>query len=587
MDDSPAYALDVYPDDALQFTLTRSSNNAESKSDGASRCIMTLRHTGKSEHHIAFRVKTTQPRRYLVRPNNGIVAPGETESVTILLVEKDKQALLQSFDRLGQSALDSKDKFLVQSFIVDDNFAKEYVLEKSKSGRVESSAFIELRNTVGNNEVSEIFDKKLGVHLVAAGGEDKMIPEQTLSDVRRKYDELVSFAVNLTAERDTLNNTLEQTKREHNREMVGPDICVSGIKDPAMWAITYEQLLEVRDQAGEMFNENFNLKTMRDINDMIIRPLCEENKTSYSLFKNIKGLKTDVFVTHSWDELFGEFTHAVVNTFQSKLVKPSLWICAFALNQAGDIETQLGTGETALDQSPFVRALKGAESYLIVRNSKKDLCARIWCVAEFVFAKEYGFIPDKTHISGPDTFANSTSSVYDADAWDEKDKDKILRELLNMHLRESIDDYMKQFRSFGTASGSTASKKISTEVGTASESTSPKKTSTEVGTASQSTSSNKLFTNVGTASGNTSSSQFRSFGTASGSNSSKKISPEVGTASGSISSKKTSTKAGTASGSTSSKKPSTKVGTASGNTSSKKTSTGMHLCCSNSNCILI
>ena len=40
-----------------------------------------------------------------------------------------------------------------------------------------------------------------------------------ISSLRRKYDELVTFSVNLTAERDILNNTLEQTKRELNREI--------------------------------------------------------------------------------------------------------------------------------------------------------------------------------------------------------------------------------------------------------------------------------------------------------------------------------------------------------------------------------
>jgi uncharacterized membrane protein len=51
---------------------------------------------------------------------------------------------------------------------------------------------------------------------------DKMSPEQLHEEVatlRRKYDELVAFSVNLTAERDILNNTLEQTKRDLNREM--------------------------------------------------------------------------------------------------------------------------------------------------------------------------------------------------------------------------------------------------------------------------------------------------------------------------------------------------------------------------------
>merc|ERR1712137_103607 len=40
-----------------------------------------------------------------------------------------------------------------------------------------------------------------------------------ISSLRKKYGELVSFSVNLTAERDILNNTLEQTKRELNKEV--------------------------------------------------------------------------------------------------------------------------------------------------------------------------------------------------------------------------------------------------------------------------------------------------------------------------------------------------------------------------------
>jgi hypothetical protein len=47
--------------------------------------------------------------------------------------------------------------------------------------------------------------------------QDQLVAE--LSNLRRKYDELVSFLVNLTAERDILSNTLEQTKRDFNREM--------------------------------------------------------------------------------------------------------------------------------------------------------------------------------------------------------------------------------------------------------------------------------------------------------------------------------------------------------------------------------
>jgi hypothetical protein len=201
-------------------------------------------------------VKTTQPRRYLVRPNQGLIRPGESETVSILLVEKDKQLLLQSYDRLGQSALDhSKDKFLVQSTGAPSDFVEKYGGGTTRSG--DSKANKELADALTSmwNSASSlpVVNKKLHVkHVVvensgsgpsADGGGGKvggntgsmlatklppapsmenMTPEQMFNEVsnlRRKYDELVAFSVNLTAERDILNNTLEQTKRDLNREM--------------------------------------------------------------------------------------------------------------------------------------------------------------------------------------------------------------------------------------------------------------------------------------------------------------------------------------------------------------------------------
>lgn len=245
------YKLDVTPDTALKFVLTR-GDSGDSKSDGTARCVMTLKHPGTTNSHIAFKVKTTQPRRYLVRPNQGIVAPGSSESVIILLVEKDKQMLLQSFDRLGQSALDhSKDKFLVQSCSVDEKFANSFnskkkemakiagdSMEATKAGKELAETLTGMWNVASSGQDLPIFNKKLQVrHEVAInsspssksaprGGQEKpkydtMSPEQMFKEItslRRKYDELVVFSVNLTAERDILNNTLEQTKRDLNRE---------------------------------------------------------------------------------------------------------------------------------------------------------------------------------------------------------------------------------------------------------------------------------------------------------------------------------------------------------------------------------
>lgn len=256
------YALEVSPDSALQFTITRDPPSSEG-GDGSSRCVMTLTHPGLTKKHLAFKVKTTQPRRYLVRPNQGIVAPGSSETVSILLVDKDRQVLWSTYDRLGQSALDhSKDKFLVQSCVVSEDFSSQFHNEPRVEGGQYKKELVESLTAMWNQTTSgtgvPVFNKKLHVrHIVApaesawsggpsssgaaapAGGAgslpatfqegvnkrtnaEKMSPEQLYDEVaslRRKYDELVAFSVNLTAERDILNNTLEQTKRDLNREM--------------------------------------------------------------------------------------------------------------------------------------------------------------------------------------------------------------------------------------------------------------------------------------------------------------------------------------------------------------------------------
>lgn len=192
-------------------------------------------------------MKTTQPRRYLVRPNQGLLEPHGEAEIAILLVDKDKQSLLQSFDRLGQSALDySKDKFLVQSCTVSREFAKKFSEEKAKAKTVElqkelSDALTSMWNAMSSGGSTPIFNKKLHVKYLAIESDvptstvssprstnpslaamETMNPEQMfaeLNSLRRKYDELVSFSVNLTAERDIINNTLEQAKRELHREM--------------------------------------------------------------------------------------------------------------------------------------------------------------------------------------------------------------------------------------------------------------------------------------------------------------------------------------------------------------------------------
>ena len=141
----------------------------------------------------------------------------------------------------------SKDKFLVQSCAVDSAFASKYAEEKAKAGSgggeskvsALSKEMTDQLTAMWNGAASAgqpIHNKKLHVRHVVPSGDggaaaaapaaaaassapvalaasdktptESMTPEQMFAEItnlRRKYDELVSFSVNLTAERDILN----------------------------------------------------------------------------------------------------------------------------------------------------------------------------------------------------------------------------------------------------------------------------------------------------------------------------------------------------------------------------------------------
>ncbi|KAK8449272.1 hypothetical protein SEVIR_7G190500v4 [Setaria viridis] len=77
-------------------------------------CSMQL--TNRTDDYIGFKVKTTSPKKYCVRPNSGIVPPRSTNDV-IVTMQAQKEA---------PPDMQCKDKFLVQSVIVaEDTLPKD------------------------------------------------------------------------------------------------------------------------------------------------------------------------------------------------------------------------------------------------------------------------------------------------------------------------------------------------------------------------------------------------------------------------------------------------------------------------------
>ncbi|KAL6079681.1 phosphatidylinositol-binding protein scs2 [Balamuthia mandrillaris] len=69
--------------------------------------ILTLRNTS-TDKYIAYKVKTTRPNRYCVRPSMGMVSPGEAVELQVHY----------SFHKDPPKSLRCKDKFLVESIVL-------------------------------------------------------------------------------------------------------------------------------------------------------------------------------------------------------------------------------------------------------------------------------------------------------------------------------------------------------------------------------------------------------------------------------------------------------------------------------------
>ncbi|KAL5571903.1 hypothetical protein UlMin_021500 [Ulmus minor] len=67
----------------------------------------SLQLLNKSDNYVAFKVKTTNPKKYCVRPNTGVVLPRSTCDV-IVTMQAQKEAPLD---------MQCKDKFLLQSVV--------------------------------------------------------------------------------------------------------------------------------------------------------------------------------------------------------------------------------------------------------------------------------------------------------------------------------------------------------------------------------------------------------------------------------------------------------------------------------------
>ncbi len=127
-------SLNVSPK-IIHFSMNHHDDN---NSRRTASCEITLHNPSRrsTNHFVAFRVKISQLRvqGYLVRPNRGIIGPGQSERVCVTLSKKYHKKLLE----MPSNIIDAiNDKIVVQSFSADrDNqYVKSYLNNKKEERR--------------------------------------------------------------------------------------------------------------------------------------------------------------------------------------------------------------------------------------------------------------------------------------------------------------------------------------------------------------------------------------------------------------------------------------------------------------------
>lgn len=182
----------------------------------------SLQLTNKTDNHVGFKVKTTNPKKYCVRPNTGVVLPKSTCEI-IVTMQAQKEA---------PPDMQCKDKFLLQSVVASpgatpkditpEMFAKEAgnVVEECKL-RVVYFAATPSTSTIaqGSEEVFSPIDKG---NLSGTEASKKVVDSNDKSsEVKSLITQLVNEKNAAVEQKDRLQQEIELLRRRSNKTQGG------------------------------------------------------------------------------------------------------------------------------------------------------------------------------------------------------------------------------------------------------------------------------------------------------------------------------------------------------------------------------
>merc|ERR1712194_258291 len=144
--------------------------------------------------NVAFKVKTTALKAYLVRPSNAVLLPGETKEVSIMLQKQTERP--KNYDH----------RFLVQAYSTTDTevSTKEAWVALQRSSRLQ-----EFRLSVVFPDTPVLMANQGG----GSSGGDAGGPGAS-GDLKGKYDELVTYVEKLERQKQVLEQEVRALRKQ-------------------------------------------------------------------------------------------------------------------------------------------------------------------------------------------------------------------------------------------------------------------------------------------------------------------------------------------------------------------------------------
>lgn len=175
--------LSLEPDSTLYFCKSQSTTSP----------FRMLKLSNSSNGSVAFKVKTTAPKAYLVRPSSGVLKPSENQEVQIILQAQPQQS--------GEPATNAQDRFLVQAVAVGEN---EVVTREDWAKFSKDRVHEQKLNVIVEDEDTEVVNTAVPDTRTVVGGGGS----EGATDLKVKYDELVQYTLTLEKEKKKLEAEL-------------------------------------------------------------------------------------------------------------------------------------------------------------------------------------------------------------------------------------------------------------------------------------------------------------------------------------------------------------------------------------------